>query len=207
MLMLTRIIKLLRGHVVTGPIVIVPIVIGPIIVGLLIAGILAGCAGAATPTTAPAATAATASHAPAATAARAADAETVVPSGLDSALPAGVPQPVPVTVNGGKYEDISPAALAALLQHKDFPLINVHIPYEGEIANTDAFIPYNKIMASLDKLPADKNAPVVLYCRSGNMSTQASQALVKLGYTHIYNLAGGMNAWKAAGQQVLEKKQ
>jgi len=33
--------------------------------------------------------------------------------------------------------------LNTMLQSRDFPLINVHIPYEGEIPGTDAHIPYN----------------------------------------------------------------
>jgi phage shock protein E len=177
---------------------------GRFFAALLVVSLLAGCAGAATPA-APVAATLPATAAPSATALASAPGPA---TSLDSALPAGVPAPVPVTVNGGgKYEDIAPAALAVLLPHKDFPLINVHIPYEGEIANTDAFIPYDQITANLAELPADKNAPVVLYCRSGNMSTQAAQELAKLGYTHIYNLAGGMNAWKAAGQQILDKPQ
>ena len=92
-----------------------------------------------------------------------------------------------------------------MLQAKDFSLINVHVPYEGEIANTDAKIVYNEIDQHLDQLPADKSAPIVLYCRSGRMSTIAAQQLVKLGYTHIFNLDGGMIAWEQAGYTLLNR--
>jgi rhodanese-related sulfurtransferase len=34
------------------------------------------------------------------------------------------------------------------------------------------------------------------------MSTIASKELVKLGYTNIWNLDGGMVAWEQAGQQI-----
>ena len=104
-----------------------------------------------------------------------------------------------VSVPGGSYTNVSVTQLKAMLDKKDFAFINVHIPYEGEIANTDAFVPYNKIDKNLDKLPADKNAKIVLYCRSGRMSTLAAETLIRLGYANVWNVDGGMIAWEALG--------
>ncbi|HHH41693.1 MAG TPA: rhodanese-like domain-containing protein [Chloroflexi bacterium] len=113
-------------------------------------------------------------------------------------------QEVPVE-GGGSYTDVSAAGLAAMLKEKDFPLINVHVPYEGEIEGTDLFIPFNEIEQNLDQLPADKGARLVVYCRSGGMSAVAARTLVKLGYTDVWNLDGGMIAWKAAGYSLVNK--
>jgi len=44
-----------------------------------------------------------------------------------------------------------------------------------------------------EKLP-DKAQPLFVYCRSGGRSAQAAKALVKLGYTTIYDF-GGINSW------------
>lgn len=106
---------------------------------------------------------------------------------------------VRVEVDGdGSYADVSPEQLASMLETKDFTLVNGHIPYEGEIAETDRFIPYDRIGDRLAELPV-RDARIVLYCRSGSMSTTAATTLVRAGYTNVWNLAGGMNAWRAAG--------
>lgn len=104
-----------------------------------------------------------------------------------------------VAVSGGEYTDISVAELQQMLEEKDFTFINVHIPFEGDIPDTDLSIPYNEIDQYLDKLPAEKDAKIVLYCRSDRMSGIASETLVGMGYTNIWNLDGGMVAWEQAG--------
>ncbi len=92
-----------------------------------------------------------------------------------------------------------------MLGHKNFTLVDVHIPYAGEIANTDAFIPYNEIEQKTSQLPSDKNAMIVLYCSSGHMSSTAAQKLVALGYTNVWNLDGGMSGWANQGFPLLQK--
>jgi len=105
-----------------------------------------------------------------------------------------------VEVPGGAYWNISVAELQAMRASDwEAPLINVHVPDQGDIAGTDLSIPFNEIADHLAQLPSDRDAPVVLYCRSGSMSVRAATALAGIGYTHVYNLVGGFNAWAAAG--------
>jgi len=104
-----------------------------------------------------------------------------------------------VVLDAGSYTDIDAAGLQAMLSDKDFTFVNVHIPFEGDIAKTDLSIPYNEIDQHLDLLPADKSAKIVLYCRSGRMSAIAAGTLIGLGYTNIWNLKGGMVAWEQYG--------
>jgi len=104
------------------------------------------------------------------------------------------------------YVDITAQQLNKILKEKDFTMVNVHIPYDGEIPQTDLFIPYNKIKENADKLPQAKNAKIVIYCRSDRMSNIASVNLVEMGYTNVLNLKGGMKAWKASGYALIYKE-
>lgn len=111
-----------------------------------------------------------------------------------------------VEVDGGSYRNIDAPTLWQMLRQKDFLLINVHIPYAGELPQTDLFIPFNAIEQS-EELPEDKDAKIVVYCRSGPMSAQAAATLVKLGYTDVWNLKQGMREWKEAGYPLLDKRE
>jgi rhodanese-related sulfurtransferase len=104
-----------------------------------------------------------------------------------------------IPVQGGAYTEINVREFQSMLENKDFVLVNVHVPFEGDIPNTDVSIPYDQIAQNLGLLPSDKNAKIVLYCRSDRMSTIASKTLVNLGYTNIYNLDGGMIDWENSG--------
>ena len=109
-----------------------------------------------------------------------------------------------VTVAGSSYQNVTPVQLNTMLKNKDFVFVNVHIPFEGNIPNTDLSIPYDQISTSenLSQLPADKSAKIVLYCRSGRMSEIAAEELVALGYTNIWDLKGGMVDWEQAGHEI-----
>lgn len=111
----------------------------------------------------------------------------------------------PVKLQNNGVKEISVNQLHQMIKEKDFILVNVHVPYEGEIPQTDKFIPYNEIGEHLNELPA-KDQKIVLYCRSDNMSTIAAETLTKAGYSNLYNLKGGMRAWKASGYQLLERQ-
>ncbi len=109
-----------------------------------------------------------------------------------------------VSVAGGAYQNVTSDELNAMLKNKDFIFINVHIPFAGNIAGTDFSIAYDQITdpANFAQLPVDKNAKIVLYCRSGRMSVIAAEQLVSLGYTNLWNLDGGMVDWEQAGYEI-----
>ena len=107
----------------------------------------------------------------------------------------------PISADSDSYQNVTPDELNTMLKNQDVVFVNVHIPFAGNIAGTDLSIPYDQItkQSYLAHLPTDKSARIVLYCRSGRMSEIAAAELVSLGYTNIWNLAGGMVEWEKAG--------
>lgn len=110
--------------------------------------------------------------------------------------------------NAAGYHDLTVDRLVEMLaqdneSERAFTLVNVHVPYAGEISGTDLHIAYDEITENLGRLPA-KDGRIVLYCRSGAMSAEAAQALAELGYTDVWELNGGMVAWVAGGHGLAE---
>ncbi len=98
------------------------------------------------------------------------------------------------------YRNISVDRFVEMMDHKDFVLINVHIPYAGEIPETDLLIPFNGIEQHKNELPNDKHTKIVVYCMSGPMGYFAAEKLVSMGYSRVIHFQGGMVSWKNAGK-------
>jgi len=92
---------------------------------------------------------------------------------------------------------------AAAVVESDTVTINVHVPFEGDIAGTDMSIPFDQVDAQASQLPANPSTPLAVYCRTGRMSALAVSTLAELGYTNIVELQGGMQAWEAAGRPLI----
>jgi rhodanese-related sulfurtransferase len=105
----------------------------------------------------------------------------------------------------GTYTNVTADRLAEMLRQKDFTLVNVKTPYIGEIDGTDLYIPYDQLAARANELPQAKNTRILVYCRSGVQSGEAVQTLLSMGYSSVWNLDGGMNAWTASGRTLSQK--
>jgi len=80
---------------------------------------------------------------------------------------------------------------------REFILIDVREPEEFEQANIGGrLIPLGKVRSQASGIPRDQ--PVVVMCRSGKRSENAILQLEPLGFTNLYNLEGGILAWKHA---------
>lgn len=98
---------------------------------------------------------------------------------------------------------ISPAQLQAAIASSTPPLLlDVReYPEFGAGHLKDArLIPLAEIERRAGEL--SKAPPIVTLCRSGSRSTEAASALVRLGFTNVSQLTGGMMAWEQAGLPV-----
>lgn len=122
----------------------------------------------------------------------------------------------PSKVNLGDSIPISSIALdidVALFSEKmaansDHILLDVRTPNEtasGKIQDAlEIDFQQADFLDQVNLLPKDK--PVFVYCRSGNRSGQAMAKMEKLGFTEVYNLKGGILAWKDMGRPVIIQK-
>lgn len=91
---------------------------------------------------------------------------------------------------------------ASSMSQKGFILIDVRSAEEhasGFIPGTDLNIEFKEIQARHREIGAQLDDHVVVYCQSGRRSNIAAETLADLGYRHVYNVTGSMNAWLAAG--------
>lgn len=91
---------------------------------------------------------------------------------------------------------------APSMTQKGFVLIDVRSPEEhagGFIPGTDFNIDFREIKTRHREIGVHMDEHVVVYCQSGHRSNIAAETLADLGYTHVYNVNGSMNAWVEAG--------
>ena len=94
---------------------------------------------------------------------------------------------------------------APSMTQKGFVLIDVRSPEEhaaGFIPGTDLNIDFREIKTRHREIGVPQDEHVVVYCQSGHRSNIAAETLADLGYTHVYNVRGSMNAWVAAGYPI-----
>jgi rhodanese-related sulfurtransferase len=99
--------------------------------------------------------------------------------------------------NMTSYEDISPSDAKEKLDSND-NVVLLDVRTEEEYAEShipkSVLIPVDELENRAESELKDKNAEILVYCRSGNRSVTASEILIDLGYSKVYNL-GGIIDW------------
>lgn len=113
-----------------------------------------------------------------------------------------------VTMLMRRFKALGPAELTNLINRENALLIDVGsiADYEsGHIAGArhvamSQFDPDNKELSKV------RDLPVAIYCKSGQTSADACARLGKAGFSKVYWLDGGLNAWLAADLPVVKGK-
>lgn len=99
--------------------------------------------------------------------------------------------------NNATYEQITPQQAKEIMDtEQEYIIIDARIEEEfaeGHIENA-ILIPEYEIKDRAEKELPDKDALILVYCRSGRRSKIASEELVKLGYTNVKEF-GGIIDW------------
>lgn len=99
---------------------------------------------------------------------------------------------------------IGPAQVTRLINSQDAVLLDVRETneYEGGCLPSAVHIPLSQLPSRVGELARHAARPVVVYCDRGNRSRMCSKALAAAGFKELYQLAGGIRAWKDAGLPV-----
>jgi rhodanese-related sulfurtransferase len=100
---------------------------------------------------------------------------------------------------GGEHHVISVTEFAN--RPADVQLVDVRTPGEWRAGVIDGALLYDIYSSDFEKRISelDPSKPVYVYCAVGGRSGNASAKLKKMGFK-VYDLRGGMDAWKAQGQ-------
>ena len=111
----------------------------------------------------------------------------------------------PMVASGGK--GVSPQTATMMMNREDAVVVDVREDGEwssGHIPNA-RHIPLSRLDKGLDDLGKHKERPIVVCCASGNRSMMACSKLRKAGFDKVFNLNGGIGAWRDAGLPVSSK--
>jgi len=107
----------------------------------------------------------------------------------------GVPAPGAAPPSGA-VPQVEPEALRAELDSEEPPfLVDVREPEEWAIAHLPGahLIPKGELPERVDELT--RASKLVVYCRAGTRSAEATRLLLDLGFSNVRTLSGGLNAW------------
>lgn len=105
------------------------------------------------------------------------------------------------------YQIVAPADAVNLINHNDAVVLDVREAnefQEGHIVNA-IHIPQTALGKRVNELEKYKQNPIIVGCRSGHRSGQACAALKKQGFEKVYNLQGGVMAWRSANLPLTRK--
>lgn len=116
----------------------------------------------------------------------------------DQKTPVEPTKTVEATKAKGTIKVLDPITYKEAIANKDLQLIDVRTPGEREegFIENSKLIDYNAEGFKDKLLELDKTKPVYIYCQSGGRSALASEMMMELGFSEVYDLQGGYLAWE-----------
>ncbi len=101
-----------------------------------------------------------------------------------------------------QYIDISVQQGKELIDRSEVFILDVRTQEEYDAGHIKGsmLIPLQVIDKRLNEIPKDRK--ILVYCRTGHRSAQASEILVNNGFTQVYNMKGGIVEWIKEGYEV-----
>ena len=95
---------------------------------------------------------------------------------------------------------LEPDAFHKKVAGKTVQLIDMRTPQGFAIGHMQGAqnVDYYSATFAIDMNAFAKNKPLYIYCRSGNRTSLATEQLVKMGYTQLFDLQSGIVGWRAA---------
>lgn len=103
-------------------------------------------------------------------------------------------------VGPGVSRGVGAMEAVSMINHDNAVIVDVRTESEfqdGHILNA-IHIPLGMFESKIQDLDSYKDRPIIASCQSGNRSGRALSLLKKRGFTNIYNLNGGIMAWRNA---------
>ncbi len=108
--------------------------------------------------------------------------------------------------SGSAYKNVNYSLFEEALQSEEGTLLDVRTPEEVAKGSIEGATHINIYDEDFKEQAAelDKSKPVYVYCKSGGRSSRACKQLIGLGFSKVYNLDGGITAWKAANKPIVK---
>ncbi|WP_298669870.1 rhodanese-like domain-containing protein [uncultured Methanofollis sp.] len=112
---------------------------------------------------------------------------------------------------GAEVKNVDVGEAYALIADREgdpaFVILDVRTP--GEVAagyiEGAVNINYRNDSFSREISALDRGKTYLVYCRAGNRSARTSEMMVKDGFAEVYNMEGGITAWREAGYPVVRE--
>lgn len=107
----------------------------------------------------------------------------------------------PITKLMAGYGEVDPLQATRMINHEDAVVVDVREAKEWSAGHLPGacHIPLGQLGSRLQELERFRDRPIITQCRSGGRSAMAAASLKRAGFAKVFNLSGGIEAWRSAG--------